>query len=64
MTNNEKKANIKQLFINLTERWKKVNSLNLGYDIPNQTNIIFKKVMLTEQENNFMLEYLGDDKDE
>ena len=55
--------NIKQLFINLTTRYKKANTMNVGYDTTTGENIVYVKVMLTSKENDFMQEYLSERSD-
>lgn len=52
------KANIRQLFINLTKRYEKINTINVGYDIASRENVVYGKVILTEKENDFMKKYL------
>lgn len=58
MSEEEVKENIKRLFINLTSRYKKIKSINVGYDMETGQNVIFGKVMLTDKENEFMKQYL------
>lgn len=57
-----KKANIKQLFINLTTRYNKANTMNVGYDAQSRQNVIYVKVMLTDREKDFMEQYLEEEK--
>lgn len=52
--------NIKQLFINLTTRYKKANTMNVGYDNVTGENIVYVKVMITSKENDFMQQYLSE----
>lgn len=57
-----KKVNIKQLFKNLTTRYKKTNTMNVGYDAQSGQNVIYVKVMLTDREKDFMEQYLEEEK--